>query len=210
MRQTQQYCGGDFITWDPMITTFPGLYFAAVGLLQPASAALGEPLTASSWLCSPPVLRLINPLFGLLAFFCCADILEIIAAASQRAPQRQQQPAYDQFKQLKASRGGVGAAIGRTSSKASPSPKRPATVAEPGATAAAGTAATWGALTLSLCPLHFFFAFLFYTDLGGAILRILIETAEFSHCFLVKKWPFPETPAAPTPQNAPLSLAGCF
>jgi len=24
---TQQYCRGDFISWDPKITTFPGLYY---------------------------------------------------------------------------------------------------------------------------------------------------------------------------------------
>jgi hypothetical protein len=27
MRSCVQYCSGDFVTWDPMITTFPGLYF---------------------------------------------------------------------------------------------------------------------------------------------------------------------------------------
>jgi hypothetical protein len=26
----QQYCRGDFISWDPKITTFPGLYYLGV------------------------------------------------------------------------------------------------------------------------------------------------------------------------------------
>jgi alpha-1,2-glucosyltransferase len=27
---TQQYCRGDFVSWDPKITTFPGLYYLGV------------------------------------------------------------------------------------------------------------------------------------------------------------------------------------
>ena len=54
--QTQRFCRGDFKTWDPKITTFPGLYLAAaipqwllsssafvsksVGNTKPAVAAL--------------------------------------------------------------------------------------------------------------------------------------------------------------------------
>ena len=42
-----RYCRGDFATWDPMITTFPGLYLFTVGLLQPAAALLGQAPVAS-------------------------------------------------------------------------------------------------------------------------------------------------------------------
>ena len=30
VRQTRQYCGGNWTDWDPKITTFPGLYVAGV------------------------------------------------------------------------------------------------------------------------------------------------------------------------------------
>jgi hypothetical protein len=204
----------------------------------------------SAWLCSAPALRLINPLFGLLIFFCCADILESIGPAllrqqrlqgpsSQSEPPQQRsgaataagaadQPAYSRFKQLKASRGstatatasgGNGSGGRRAGTHSSPSPAPSTTegvdiscvsfhlfphffkekkmqngrlprqardgvidfihlfirenadkasvsvgIAGGGASAS-GAGATWGALTLSLCPLHFFFVFLFYTDL---------------------------------------------
>eukprot|EP00971_Amphidinium_carterae_P016289 321208-Amphidinium_carterae.1 len=32
VRQTATYCRGDFFTWDPKITTFPGLYLIAAAL----------------------------------------------------------------------------------------------------------------------------------------------------------------------------------
>jgi len=40
--QAQQYCGGDFKSWDPMITTLPGLYLFAVsnGLIFNATKEL--------------------------------------------------------------------------------------------------------------------------------------------------------------------------
>ena len=157
MRQTQQYCGGDFATWDPMITTFPGLYVVAVGLLQPVSVLLGQPLTSSgSWLCSAPVLRVLNPMFGLLVFFCSADIIDSIGrdTAQLMICSVDNQPAYERFKQLKASRG-----RGGRRASASPTPQPQAGTRNVNRTIAA-VDGTWGALTLSLCPLHFFFVFL--------------------------------------------------
>ena len=43
MKQTQQYCRGNYKAWDPKITTFPGLYIvaaAAARLLQRVSQLL--------------------------------------------------------------------------------------------------------------------------------------------------------------------------
>lgn len=37
IRQAQQYCNGNFSHWNPKITTFPGVYFLAVGIMQQAS-----------------------------------------------------------------------------------------------------------------------------------------------------------------------------
>lgn len=33
--QAQRYCKGDFNTWDPMITTLPGLYYASLAYIAP-------------------------------------------------------------------------------------------------------------------------------------------------------------------------------
>ena len=40
VRQTQQYCRGDYGAWDPKITTFPGLYVFGTGWGRAAAALL--------------------------------------------------------------------------------------------------------------------------------------------------------------------------
>ncbi|KAL2541920.1 DIE2/ALG10 family [Abeliophyllum distichum] len=65
--QAQQYCKGNFRSWDPMITTFPGLYFlslAYIASLFPGMHFLQE-LSSFSDICSTLVLRTTN------AFFLC-------------------------------------------------------------------------------------------------------------------------------------------
>ncbi|KAL4624924.1 putative Dol-P-Glc:Glc(2)Man(9)GlcNAc(2)-PP-Dol alpha-1,2-glucosyltransferase isoform X2 [Arapaima gigas] len=59
--QAQRYCAGRFGEWDPMITTFPGLYLVSVGLLKPLGWAAGW---ADSALCSTATLRFVNVLFS--------------------------------------------------------------------------------------------------------------------------------------------------
>lgn len=51
MPATQRYCAGDFVTWDPKITTFPGLYVlgaayaaASATLLRVAGVTMVRPL----------------------------------------------------------------------------------------------------------------------------------------------------------------------
>ncbi|TYZ62605.1 hypothetical protein PybrP1_002365 [[Pythium] brassicae (nom. inval.)] len=55
--QTQQYCNGDFVTWDSKITTLPGLYLVAT-LYAHAAALFGTAF------CSAAVLRSVNVLFA--------------------------------------------------------------------------------------------------------------------------------------------------
>eukprot|EP00898_Chlorokybus_atmophyticus_P001065 jgi/Chlat1/195/Chrsp1S03262 len=112
--QAQRYCQLDFHSWDPKITTFPGLYiFAAscVRLLQPLLAVLQPPSSAGGvGPCSVSSLRATNIV---AAFYCIRLFIKIRRA-------------------LHPSEG----------------------VAFPGMVA----------LGLALYPLHFFYTFLFYTD----------------------------------------------
>ena len=150
VKQTQQYCGGNFSSWDPMITTFPGAYVAAYAVARLVAAPTTLELSPSAWLCSTRVLRLINLAFGLLSFYCIVDILR---HSSEDKPRR-----------------------ARSAAAAKPSPAKPSARPMSEAAAAAESSAVWGGLTLALSPLHFFFAFLFYTD-GGANCTVLLAYA---------------------------------
>jgi hypothetical protein len=41
VRQTQRYCSGNYRSWDPKITTFPGLYIFGTAQAQVTQAILG-------------------------------------------------------------------------------------------------------------------------------------------------------------------------
>lgn len=113
--QAQQFCRGDFSSWNPMITTFPGLYLTSVGLataMLPA-ARLTNLAGNVEALCSVAFLRSVNILLG---FVCCLLFYQII---------RQTEP-------------------GVSSSKASAK-----------------------VLVMAFYPLHWFFTFLYYTDVGS-------------------------------------------
>ncbi|XP_021370347.1 putative Dol-P-Glc:Glc(2)Man(9)GlcNAc(2)-PP-Dol alpha-1,2-glucosyltransferase [Mizuhopecten yessoensis] len=58
--QVQQYCSGNFSSWDPMITTLPGTYLASVGVLYPISMVTQQLLVD---MCTTSILRGINILF---------------------------------------------------------------------------------------------------------------------------------------------------
>uniref|UniRef100_A0A7R9U9B9 Dol-P-Glc:Glc(2)Man(9)GlcNAc(2)-PP-Dol alpha-1,2-glucosyltransferase n=1 Tax=Pinguiococcus pyrenoidosus TaxID=172671 RepID=A0A7R9U9B9_9STRA len=66
--QTQQYCEGDFTTWDPKITTFPGLYYAGLASAR-AREGFGESAQSA---CSLTSLRAVNAVFGVLSFLAMA------------------------------------------------------------------------------------------------------------------------------------------
>ncbi|GKA73965.1 ty3-gypsy retrotransposon protein, partial [Tanacetum coccineum] len=113
--QARQYCAGNFTTWDPMITTPPGLYFFSLAyisslfpgilFIQPASYFINA--------CSIPVLRSTN---GFLAVICSILVYDIIKSLK---------PSLDDKK------------------------------------------ATLYTVVLALYPLHWFFTFLYYTDVAS-------------------------------------------
>ncbi|KAL3536397.1 hypothetical protein ACH5RR_004858 [Cinchona calisaya] len=75
--QAQQYCKANFTSWDPMITTPPGLYFvslAHVASLFPGIYFLND-ASAFSDACSTSILRFTN---GVLAVICGVLIYDII------------------------------------------------------------------------------------------------------------------------------------
>ncbi|XP_038689928.1 dol-P-Glc:Glc(2)Man(9)GlcNAc(2)-PP-Dol alpha-1,2-glucosyltransferase [Tripterygium wilfordii] len=113
--QAQQYCRGNFKSWDPMITTPPGLY--CLSIVHVVSLFPGmyfiQAVPSLLELCTSAVLRFTN---GVLAVFCGILIYEIVTHLS---------PSLD---------------------------KRKATVQ---------------AVVLALYPLHWFFTFLYYTDVAS-------------------------------------------
>ncbi|CAN4116967.1 unnamed protein product [Withania somnifera] len=75
--QAQQYCKGNFRSWDPMITTPPGLYIvslAYVASLFPGLFAVKVDVSFSD-ACSPSILRSTN---GVLAVFCSILVYDIL------------------------------------------------------------------------------------------------------------------------------------
>ncbi|KAL4284362.1 hypothetical protein GQ457_16G022710 [Hibiscus cannabinus] len=131
--QAQKYCNGDFMSWDPMITTPPGLYYLSlvqVAALFPIKYFLQ---LASSFpeACSTAVLRSIN---GVLAVLCSMLVYDIIAHL---------RPALDDRK------------------------------------------STLFATVLTLYPLHWFFTFLYYTDVASltAVLAMYLACLKKKYLF---------------------------
>ncbi|GMI71311.1 homolog of yeast ALG10 [Hibiscus trionum] len=131
--QAQKYCNADFMSWDPMITTPPGLYYLSlvqVAALFPIKYFLQ---LASSFpeACSTAVLRSIN---GVLAVLCSILVYEIIAHL---------RPTLDDRK------------------------------------------ATLLATVLTLYPLHWFFTFLYYTDVASltAVLAMYLACLKKKYLF---------------------------
>ncbi|CAN1849634.1 Dol-P-Glc:Glc(2)Man(9)GlcNAc(2)-PP-Dol alpha-1,2-glucosyltransferase [Linum perenne] len=117
--QAQQYCKGNFSSWDPMITTPPGLYslsLAHVASLFPGVYAVRG---SSSWffeLCSTSILRSTNIL---LAVLCSVLMYDILTCVRPNLGERK---------------------------------------------------ATFLSIVLALYPLHWFFTFLYYTDVASLTL----------------------------------------
>ncbi|XP_010534313.1 PREDICTED: dol-P-Glc:Glc(2)Man(9)GlcNAc(2)-PP-Dol alpha-1,2-glucosyltransferase isoform X2 [Tarenaya hassleriana] len=113
--QAQQYCKGNLRSWDPMITTPPGLYY--LSLAHVASLLPGMFLTrhirSFSEACSTSVLRSTN---SVLAVFCSVLVYEIITFLRPNLNDR---------------------------------------------------TVTSMAAVLTLYPLHWFFTFLYYTDVAS-------------------------------------------
>ncbi|KAF4377550.1 dol-P-Glc:Glc(2)Man(9)GlcNAc(2)-PP-Dol alpha-1,2-glucosyltransferase isoform X2 [Cannabis sativa] len=133
MPQAQQYCKGNFRSWDPMITTPPGLYYLSLAHATFLFPGLSYINGASSIfeVCSPVILRSVN---GVLAVICSILLYEIITLL---------RPALDDRK------------------------------------------ATFYAVVLSMYPLHWFFTFLYYTDVASltAVLAMYLACLRKSYWF---------------------------
>ncbi|TKY69584.1 Dol-P-Glc:Glc(2)Man(9)GlcNAc(2)-PP-Dol alpha-1,2-glucosyltransferase [Spatholobus suberectus] len=110
--QAQQYCRGNFGSWDPMITTPPGLYYLSLAHAASLFPGFYSAQAASSFsaMCSAAILRSIN---GVLAVICSIILYDIITHLKPTLNDRK---------------------------------------------------AMLQAVVLSLYPLHWFFTFLYYTD----------------------------------------------
>uniref|UniRef100_A0A1J3D106 Dol-P-Glc:Glc(2)Man(9)GlcNAc(2)-PP-Dol alpha-1,2-glucosyltransferase n=1 Tax=Noccaea caerulescens TaxID=107243 RepID=A0A1J3D106_NOCCA len=114
--QAQQYCYGNLRSWNPMITTPPGLYYlslAHVASLFPGMLLMNNTTQSFSEACSTSVLRSTN---AVLAVLCGVLVYEIIRFLGPNLSDRK---------------------------------------------------ATLMALVMSLYPLHWFFTFLYYTDVAS-------------------------------------------
>ncbi|KAL7248330.1 hypothetical protein ACSBR2_003113 [Camellia fascicularis] len=131
--QAQQYCKGNFTSWDPMITTPPGLYclsLAHVASLFPGMLCM-QVAPSFSDACATAILRSTN---AILAVICSVLVYEIIT---------QLRPALDERK------------------------------------------ATLYAVVLALYPLHWFFTFLYYTDVASltAVLAMYLACLKKNYIF---------------------------
>ncbi|KAI3724173.1 hypothetical protein L2E82_35941 [Cichorium intybus] len=113
--QAQQYCAGNFKSWDPMITTPPGLYFLSLAYITSLFPGMLFIQRVSYFIntCSIAILRSTN---GFLAVICSILVHDIIISLN---------PSIDDKK------------------------------------------ATLYAVILALYPLHWFFTFLYYTDVAS-------------------------------------------
>ncbi|KAI9360128.1 alpha-2-glucosyltransferase Alg10 [Pilaira anomala] len=71
--QAQQYCHGDFVTWDPKLTTPPGLYLTSNLIAYVASLFQFD-------LCTVNALRFTNILFSIGLYFVLVSLISILSA----------------------------------------------------------------------------------------------------------------------------------
>ncbi|GIL55390.1 hypothetical protein Vafri_10947 [Volvox africanus] len=166
--QAREYCRGAFASWHPKITTFPGIYVmgALYGWMRWAAQALFSPLQVDA-ACTTTYLRSLNMLLSVVCLIVLKDII-----ATYR-------------KQLQPQLGTKGTCAQRIEV-----PTHHASVHDTD-TAAAGGAA-WEAqglnpgtyepishmlhaLLLALYPLHWFFSFLYYTDVASLLFLLLAQ-----------------------------------
>lgn len=113
--QAQRYCRGDFKTWDPMITTPPGLYYVSLAYVASLFPGLWFARAGQSFpeLCSTPYLRSTN---AFLAIICSVLVYDILITLRPSLGERK---------------------------------------------------ATYYAILTALYPVHWFFTFLYYTDVAS-------------------------------------------
>ncbi|KAG2482556.1 hypothetical protein HYH03_018515 [Edaphochlamys debaryana] len=149
--QAREYCRGDFASWHPKITTFPGVYYlgTAYGWGRWAAQALVGKVVNTEEACSTPFLRSLNVLLSLACLLTTRAILRHrrshgrLAPGQARGGPQQQQAASD-------------AAV------------------SPGL----------HALVLALYPLHWFFSFLYYTDVASLLFLLLCNLQALRRSYL--------------------------
>ncbi|KQJ83430.1 dol-P-Glc:Glc(2)Man(9)GlcNAc(2)-PP-Dol alpha-1,2-glucosyltransferase isoform X1 [Brachypodium distachyon] len=130
--QAQRYCRGDLLTWDPMITTPPGLYYislAYVAALFPGAWAT-KVADALEPLCTPALLRSTNVIMAVVCGVLVHDLLLCIKPGISKAK------------------------------------------------------ATVYAILVALYPVHWFFTFLYYTDVAS----LAAVLAMYLYCLKKRFW----------------------
>jgi len=130
--QAQQYCHGDFLTWDPMITTPPGLYYVSLAYIASFFPVAWMFRVAETFdvLCSTAALRSTNVIMAMVCAVLFHDLLLCI-------------------------RPGIGE-----------------------------RKATTYAILVALYPVHWFFSFLYYTDVAS----LAAVLAMYLFCLKKKFW----------------------
>ncbi|MEW5312382.1 MAG: hypothetical protein WDW38_004021 [Sanguina aurantia] len=209
--QTQRYCSGDFQSWDPKITTFPGLYLLGTiwaKCSETAAFLLGAPENkdSSSIFCGTAWLRSLNIVLSLA---CYLALLALLAELQQWAHDH---PSTTHRRQTKVktttatARTNASDLIRQASStcaaahnsgssrhittaagllpdstthapSSDPDVVTPTSVQGEGGIPGQGVRLALYALVLSLFPLHWFFTYLFYTDVGSLLFLALCQLA---------------------------------
>ncbi|CAI5519691.1 unnamed protein product [Closterium sp. Naga37s-1] len=217
--QTQQYCRGDLLTWHPLITTLPGLYYLALvfvgmqyALLQllgiakialhlastsdaTSDATLSGATSAAgvsfASLCSPVTLRSLNLLLLVLSFplFYSTARSAARASAASASDTAAEISAAARLKKVNKPQSrarGVAALLHRYETRhdtrdESRDDTRDETRDETGNDVQADAKSrprvhdevdedcTWRAAMFVLFPLHWFFGFLYYTDVASSV-----------------------------------------
>ncbi|XP_020585485.1 dol-P-Glc:Glc(2)Man(9)GlcNAc(2)-PP-Dol alpha-1,2-glucosyltransferase isoform X2 [Phalaenopsis equestris] len=131
--QAQRYCRGDFKTWDPMITTPPGLYYLSLAYVASLFPGMWFTKVIQSFhqLCSTGFLRSTN---AIIAVVCSVIVYDLLISL---------RPSLSEKK------------------------------------------ATFYAVLIALYPLHWFFTFLYYTDVASLTAVLAMYLASLKKQFLI-------------------------
>ncbi|GLI60555.1 hypothetical protein VaNZ11_002713 [Volvox africanus] len=168
--QARDYCRGAFASWHPKITTFPGIYVLGTlyGWLRWAAQALFSPLQVDA-ACTTTYLRSLNVLLSMVCLVVIKDIIvtyrkqwqaQIKAHVKGACAQRVEAPAHHVSVHDTDSAAAAGAAWEPQS-------------LHPGSSAPVDH--ILHALLLALYPLHWFFSFLYYTDVASLLFLLLAQ-----------------------------------
>ncbi|KAI0527673.1 hypothetical protein KFK09_003278 [Dendrobium nobile] len=131
--QAQRYCRGDFKTWDPMITTPPGLYYLSLAYVASLFPGMwfAKGIQSLPELCSTAFLRSTN---AVMAVVCSVLVYDLLISL---------RPSLGEKK------------------------------------------ATFYAVLIALYPLHWFFTFLYYTDVASLTAVLAMYLTSLKKQFLI-------------------------